>query len=717
MADKIIKIQTCLLAVLLLCIFGLSFNVTAAYAEDIQSQGSYSTGVTWALYTNGNLVLGGNGKVPNDAFNNYSTEETSSMGDKVTSVEFGKGITEIGAGAFSGCTNLRTASFEEGSSLNSIGDSAFDSTSNFTITLPSKTITIGSSAFGHSTGVTVNNIQPGTTISSYAFMGGSNLQYCISDYYLSDDSSNYIVNTGEGLSVEYSDGALAIDLKNSSHQSPCNKEGVRLVLSGKSVELSSVKSISYKGVNVIQPLECTNVETVSIGAEATSISVGAFDGCSKLASVTFAENCQLTTVGSAAFRGCSALTSIDFTKCTKLTCIGSADDTMGDGNSPFQSCTSLASVVFPSSLERLGGYALNGCSALETVDLSGTKLTSIGASAFQSCRKLKTVLVPATLKTLSLSQRGFDNNNDCEIVVCGASKAPECLGGSSDLQSTITWSSTKTSTVTVPQVLVDQVSAVSVTKDNYTEAATKLDSIQASYDALSDAAKSVIKADFETAMAAKRAQQVFLSAGTTNLKYGDTFTVNVDEATLTAAMSATFTESTNLKLVKIEKSDALSGTNLSFNATLEGENAGLFSFFGNEAAGSGTVVTATFECVGTGDATVGMGDVTVGKSGDVNEYDIADPDPLKLYIALKGAKGDLNGDGFVNIVDAQIAFDLATGKFDEGSPYEAIIACWAEQKADLSTIKTFADVNGDGELDAVDARAIQYAIHNGGFAA
>jgi hypothetical protein len=687
-------------------IMSLTCFVLPAFATE--TSGSFEgTNIAWTFDSSTGVVeITGNGDLPITKLSDTPWVRQTD----IKKVIIGNGITSTGKYAFAQCTNLETVEISSSSSLATIGAAAFNGCSHLnSMTLPASLQSIQASAFAN-TSISFGMIPKGCAVANGAIP--NTCRYIVNDARIS--SGSIICNSGSGYTCTYADGSLTIGVVGETSPGGFYQSIVTFMINGQGIAATDVTSMNFEQSGSITSLSSyKNLQSVNIGAGITEISVGAFDSLSKLKAIAFAENSQLTTVGSAAFRNCSALTSIDFTKCTKLTCIGTVDDTAGDGNSPFQSCTSLTSIVFPSSLERLGGYALNGCTALETVDLSGTKLTSIGASAFQTCTALKTVLVPATLETLSLSQ----NNYDCEIVVCGASKAPECLGGSSDLHSTITWSSDKTVTVTVPQVLVDQVSAVSVTKDNYTEAAAALDAIQVSYNALSDAAKSVIKADFETAMAAKRAQQVFLSAGTTNLKYGDTFTVNVDEAALTAAMSATFTESTNLKLVKIEKSDALSGTNLSFDATLEGEKAGLFSFFGNEAAGSGTVVTATFECVGTGDATVGMGDVTVGKSVDVTEYDVADPDPLKLYIALKGAKGDLNGDGVVNIVDAQIAFDLATGKYDEGSPYEAIIACWAEQKADLSTIKTFADVNGDGELDAADARAIQYAIHNGGFAA
>ena len=60
-------------------------------------------------------------------------------------------------------------------------------------------------------------------------------------------------------------------------------------------------------------------------------------------------------------------------------------------------------------------------------------------------------------------------------------------------------------------------------------------------------------------------------------------------------------------------------------------------------------------------------------------------------------KYDINGNGVVNIVDAQIAYDISCGRLTDLSNYSDL------QKA--------ADVNGDGVVDASDALAIQrYAL-------
>lgn len=65
--------------------------------------------------------------------------------------------------------------------------------------------------------------------------------------------------------------------------------------------------------------------------------------------------------------------------------------------------------------------------------------------------------------------------------------------------------------------------------------------------------------------------------------------------------------------------------------------------------------------------------------------------------------GDINGNGKINIVDAQIALDIAKGNVYTGS------------KALSQTALLAADVNGDGVVDAKDAFAIQIYVHFGAF--
>ena len=68
--------------------------------------------------------------------------------------------------------------------------------------------------------------------------------------------------------------------------------------------------------------------------------------------------------------------------------------------------------------------------------------------------------------------------------------------------------------------------------------------------------------------------------------------------------------------------------------------------------------------------------------------------------ASAGVVGDVNNSGRMNIVDAQIAYDLGNNKYADFSVLP--MAGWFA-----------ADMNADGVVDATDAFAIQYAVHYG----
>ena len=62
--------------------------------------------------------------------------------------------------------------------------------------------------------------------------------------------------------------------------------------------------------------------------------------------------------------------------------------------------------------------------------------------------------------------------------------------------------------------------------------------------------------------------------------------------------------------------------------------------------------------------------------------------------------GDVNGNGILNVVDVQIAYDIATTDF-------------YKDRQDYADMRARADVTWDDEVDASDAFAIQYAALRG----
>ena len=82
------------------------------------------------------------------------------------------------------------------------------------------------------------------------------------------------------------------------------------------------------------------------------------------------------------------------------------------------------------------------------------------------------------------------------------------------------------------------------------------------------------------------------------------------------------------------------------------------------------------------------------------------------YYPYRGGAGykraDLNMNGSVNVVDAQIAYDLVCGNATVQQKFLAQGVAWTDK-----TVCYFVDVNGDGFMDASDAFAIQWGVLHG----
>lgn len=69
------------------------------------------------------------------------------------------------------------------------------------------------------------------------------------------------------------------------------------------------------------------------------------------------------------------------------------------GDLAFAQCTSLTSVVIPSSVTTVGTYAFSGCQYLSSVTLN-SGLSSIGFGAFRFCNSLTSVVIPNSVTTV-----------------------------------------------------------------------------------------------------------------------------------------------------------------------------------------------------------------------------------------------------------------------------------------------------------------------------
>lgn len=129
-------------------------------------------------------------------------------------------------------------------------------------------------------------------------------------------------------------------------------------------------------------------ENVVIPSEITHIGKMAFKGNTKIKSVKTEKGSDLETIGVAAFENCSALSSVSF-----------AEGLVEIGDYAFGSCVSLKTFIIPNTVQVIGECAFTDCVQLNMVSLSRS-LKVIEEEAFKNCLVLNKISLPSSLETI-----------------------------------------------------------------------------------------------------------------------------------------------------------------------------------------------------------------------------------------------------------------------------------------------------------------------------
>ena len=224
--------------------------------------------VTWKLSNDGTLTISGT-NMP-DYYSSYSSKAPwLSQKDKIKKVVINNGVTNIGSGAFYGCSNLTIISIPN--SVKSIGVRAFWECGLTSVTLPNSVTSIEASAFSGCTALTSVTIPNSvTSIGKSAFLGCSSL------------TSVAIPNSVTSIGYDAFNGCAkltSVTLSNS---------------------VTTIEEDTFYG--------CKSLTSVTIPNSVTTIEDFAFAFCEKITSVTIPNS--VTKIGNSVFWGCDALTSV-----------------------------------------------------------------------------------------------------------------------------------------------------------------------------------------------------------------------------------------------------------------------------------------------------------------------------------------------------------------------------------------------------------------------
>jgi len=351
-------------------------NITAFAAErEITASGTYQK-ASWALYSDGELVISGKEKTGNEWRKVISNED-------VTKVTIEEGITSITGNAFNGYKNMTD------------------------ITLPSSLETIHDTVF------------KGCTALENVYYTGDIAEWCSLGF-----------GTNGQNPLEY---AKTLYINNTAITDLVIPEGVTALAHnafGSYKKLSSVTfpdSMLTIGESAFR--DCTSLLKVNFSENITTIGDSAFYGCTKLNEITLPEN--IKHIGAAAFKNTayyndaanwdngflyigSNLINANAQKVSSACILFSGTRLIA--SNAFYNCTSIESIAMPDSVEYINDSAFYGCSKMKLSNLPAN-LKSIDSGAFRYCALLGENKVEIPSSVIHIGDNAFYGCNLKSIII------------------------------------------------------------------------------------------------------------------------------------------------------------------------------------------------------------------------------------------------------------------------------------------------------------
>lgn len=335
-------------------------------------------------------------------------------GCEITSITFGKNLSEIGPSAFFNCDDLNEIKLSDENDEYVYVDGCLIRRSDNTLVLglasvviPETVVSIGDYAFAYRKNLSEIAIPSSVTaIGSYAFANCENLKTIEVSQSVKSIQSCVFKSC---VSLTKATWRTLVSVPDSAFEGCSALTDVKLSNVTKIGERAFSGCIGLKEIILPQSLteigeyafNKTALASITLPQSIDKVGNGWFSDCKYLETVNF--DGKIKEIGNSAFIGCISLKNIEI-----------PSSVVSIGNSAFLGCTSLKNIEIPSSVVSIGNFAFRGCSVLSEV-LFNEGLKTIGESAFRACKCLSSVQWPLSLEEIGAG--AFASTSFPEIYV------------------------------------------------------------------------------------------------------------------------------------------------------------------------------------------------------------------------------------------------------------------------------------------------------------
>ena len=368
----------------------------------------------------------------------------------ITTLEVNASVKKIGVSAFYSCTAITSITLKEDEADNvplEICNEAFRSCNNAELTsisIPARTVSIGEKAFYSSklATITFNGTKDDSlSIGAGAFQSNSIITSVVLTPNIKSVAANAFnctklvtVTFNAETDVDYEpDVFSAVTTVNIGASAPAVEINgifgskvakVTIAEGNENYTVLSNGSILDKTEKQLLYVSTKASGTYEIPSTVEYLGANVFKGKTSLTKVVVGVN--VSYIGSYTFSGCTKLATVEFAEG------GTADLEIAPYG--FNSCTSLTAITLPSRTKTIGAYAFASCSMLKSIAIP-EGVTSIGDYAFRSCTVLASVSIPSTVTAIgdcSVDEAGnvtvnafsvFTNCNALEDIIVAEGNA------------------------------------------------------------------------------------------------------------------------------------------------------------------------------------------------------------------------------------------------------------------------------------------------------